>query len=107
AYFQAFGEMDADAWQTDFWDGVPVTLSNPYNIDNFVPNKAIVTYEGPKYLYNIASGGDFSPTLKPGGSLTLSFQVPNKPGLWDFGCFVQQYIHYRTGMRGKLMILPA
>lgn len=107
AYFQAFGEMSADAWQTDFWDNVPVTLSNPYKIDNFVPNKAIVTYDGPKYQFNIESGGDFSPTLKPGGSLTLSFQVPNKPGLWDYGCFVQQYIHYRTGMRGKLMILPS
>jgi hypothetical protein len=28
AYFQAFGELPADAWQIDFWDGVPVTLSN-------------------------------------------------------------------------------
>ena len=107
AYFQAFGELPADAWKVDFWDGVPVTLSNPNKVDNFVPHKALVTYKGPKSLYNIASGGDFSPTLKPGGSLSLSFQVPDKPGIWDFGCFVQQYIHYRTGMRGVIKIVKA
>ncbi|MCL5012499.1 MAG: twin-arginine translocation signal domain-containing protein [Firmicutes bacterium] len=107
AYFQAFGNLPADAWAVDFWDGVHVTLSHPYEVDNFVPNRAIVTYEGPKALYNIQTGGDFSPTLKPGGSLHISFTVPNKPGIWDYGCFVQEYIHYRTGMRGKVRILPA
>jgi hypothetical protein len=106
-YFQAFGELSADAWRVDFWDGVPVTLSDPYKIDNFVPHDALVTYEGPRSLYNIQSGGDFSPTLKPGGSLHIAFTVPNKPGIWDFGCFVQEYVHYRTGMRGKVHILPA
>lgn len=105
--FQGFGRLTSDGWHKDFWDGVPVTLSNPYKIDNFVPHKAIVTYTGPKAQYQIASGGDFSPTLKPGGSITLSFTVPDKPGIWHYGCFVQEFIHYRAGMRGTLRILPA
>lgn len=107
ASFQAFGQLTADGWVHDFWDGVAVTLSDPYKIDNFVPHKAKVTYVGPKSAFQIASGGDFSPTLQPGGSLHMSFTVPNKPGIWHFGCFVQEYIHYRTGMRGTINILPA
>lgn len=105
--FQGFGELPADAWRIDFWDGVKVTLSDPYKIDNFVPHKALVTYVGPKGPYQISDGGDFSPTLQPGGSLHLSFTVPDKPGIWYYGCFVQQFIHYRTGMRGIVNILPA
>ncbi len=105
--FQGFGELNADAFAVDFWQGVDVTLSDPVKIDNFVPNMAHVTYVGPKGPYQIASGGDFSPTLQPGGSIKLSFTVPDKPGLWQFGCFVQEYIHYRTGMRGTINILPA
>ncbi|MCY0897975.1 MAG: hypothetical protein OWU33_03420 [Firmicutes bacterium] len=103
--FPAFGVLNADGWVHDFWTGVHVTLSDPIGVDNFVPNKAIVTYIGPKASYQLATGGDFSPTLKPGGSIHLSFVVPDKPGIWHYGCFVQQFIHYRTGMRGILHIV--
>jgi hypothetical protein len=106
-YFQGFGVLNADGWVHDFWDGVHVTLSDPVAIDNFVPHKAIVTYVGPKGPYQLATGGDFSPTLQPGGSIHISFTVPDKPGLWHYGCFVQEYIHYRTGMRGTLNIIRA
>lgn len=107
AYFQGFGILNRDGWVHDFWDGVAVTLSDPIMIDNFVPHKARVSYVGSKRPYQIASGGDFSPTLQPGGSLHLSFTVPDKPGLWHFGCFVQEFIHYRTGMRGIINIVRA
>lgn len=103
--FQAFGVLNRDGWVHDFWDGVHVTLSDPVDIDNFVPHKAIVTYVGPKGPYQIGSGGDFSPTLQPGGSIHLSFTVPDKPGIWHFGCFVQQFIHWRTGMKGIINIV--
>lgn len=104
-YFQGFGVLNRDGWVHDFWDGVAVTLSDPIAVDNFVPHKAKVTYVGPKGPYQIASGGDFSPTLQPGGSIHLSFTVPNKPGIWHFGCFVQEFIHWRTGMRGVINIV--
>lgn len=106
-FFQAFGELSADAWAIDFWKDVDVTLSDPYKIDNFVPNTAHVTYVGPKGPYQIQSGGDFSPTIQPSGSIKLSFTVPNKPGIWYYGCFVQEFIHYRDGMQGIINILPA
>ena len=105
--FQGFGRLTSDGWAIDFWNGVAVTLSDPVGIDNFVPNLAKVTYIGPQSLYHIATGGVFSPTLMPGGTIHLSFTVPDKPGLWYYGCFVQQFIHFRTGMRGVLNILPA
>lgn len=105
--FQGFGRLTSDGWTDDFWNGVAVTLSDPYKIDNFVPHNAKVTYVGPKAAYQISTGGVFSPTLQPGGSVHLSFTVPDKPGIWHYGCFVQQFIHYRTGMRGTLNILPA
>lgn len=80
-----FGTLTADGFTKDFWQNVHVTLSNVSLMDNFVPNKAIVTYEGPKSAYQIASGGGFSPTLKPGGHVDISFTVPDKPGIWHYG----------------------
>jgi hypothetical protein len=101
------GVQTANAWKTDFWDGVHVTLSNVFGMDNFVPNEAIASYVGPKGPYAISTGGDFSPTLKPGGHVDISFVVPNKPGLWYYGCFIQSDVHYRLGMKGTVNILPA
>lgn len=89
----------------DFWDGIHVTMSNAHKVDNFVPNKAIVTYVGEKPF--TTEGGDFSPTLDPGGRVDLTFTVPNKPGTWYYGCFVQQFMHYLAGMQGTITILPA
>lgn len=102
-----FGTITADGFLIDFWANVPVTLSNPYMIDNFVPNKAKVTYIGPKSAYAIASGGGFSPTLKPGGHIDIAFTVPDKPGIWHYGCFVQNAAHWRLGMRGILNVVRA
>lgn len=101
------GNLTSDGWSDDFWTGVSVTLSDVYQMDNFVPNQANVSYVGPKAAYNIGAGGSFSPTLQPGGHVKLSFTVPDKPGIWHYGCFVQQQEHYRLGMRGTINILPA
>ncbi|MCY0880184.1 MAG: hypothetical protein OWU84_14755 [Firmicutes bacterium] len=104
-YVPPFGMLNGDGWVHDFWTGVQVTLSDPVGVDSFVPNQALVRYVGPRNRYRIATGGDFSPTLKPGGSLRLSFVVPDKPGTWHYGCFVQDAIHYRIGMRGILHVV--
>ncbi|MCY0875241.1 MAG: hypothetical protein OWT28_03050 [Firmicutes bacterium] len=100
----AFGPIATD-FTRDFWDGVPVTISDARHVDNLVLNKAVATFVGPKP--NVVTGGDFSPTLQPGGSINLTFTVPNKPGEWEYGCFVQQYMHYMAGMQGRITILPA
>lgn len=80
-----FGTLTADGFTEDFWAGVPVTFSNPSKVDNLVVNKAIPTFEGPKSAYRLATGGSFSPTLRPGGSIDIAFTVPNKPGRWQYG----------------------
>lgn len=102
-----FGTITADGFLHDFMAGVHVTMSNVYLMDNFVPNKSIMTYIGPKSDYQIASGGGFSPTLKPGGHVDFSFTVPDKPGIWHYGCFVQHAEHWRLGMRGVLNVVRA
>lgn len=99
----AFGPISTQ-FSTDFWNGVPVTFSNSKQVDNLSLNKAVASFVGQKP--NIVSGGDFSPTLQPGGQIDFTFTVPNKPGEWQYGCFVQQYMHYIAGMRGNLTILP-
>ncbi|MCL5971812.1 MAG: hypothetical protein M1499_04525 [Firmicutes bacterium] len=80
-----FGTLTADGFTEDFWDGVPVTFSNPYKMDNLVYSKAIPTFIGPKSDYLIEYGGALSPTLKPGGHIDLTFVVPDKPGIWQYG----------------------
>lgn len=89
----------------DFWDGVHVTVSHAYNVDNFVAGNAVMSYVGPKPF--VTEGGNFSPTLDPGGTVNMTFTVPNKPGTWYYGCFVQQFMHYLAGMQGTITILPA
>lgn len=80
-----FGTLTADGFDEDFWVDVPMTLSNPYKVDNLVLNKAIPTFVGPKSEFALATGGGFSPTLQPGGHIDISFTVPDKPGIWHYG----------------------
>lgn len=103
-----FGPI-ATQFKEDFWNGVHVTIEQADGVDNFVTNKAIVTSDvgKPPWLITEPDQGHFSPTLKPGGQITLKFTVPNKPGVWHYGCFVQGYIHYLAGMRGTINILDA
>lgn len=73
----------AVGWKDNFFDGVPIT-----------------------------SGGQtepipaFSVSLNGGQSFTFSFVVPNKPGHWTYGCFLQTGQHYMNGMSGAIDVLP-
>ena len=93
----------------DFWDQVHVTVADANLVDNFTTNKAIVTcnVNPHPWILSGAGNGNFSPTLFPGGHILLEFDVPNKPGRWEYACFVQGFVHYRAGMRGTIDILPA
>ena len=103
-----FGPI-ATGFHTDFWDGVHINILEAYHVSNWVTNKAIVTSQvsPTPWLVTGPGNGNFSPTLEPGGYVTWSFTVPNKPGRWMYGCFVQSFIHYVEGMRGTIDILPA
>jgi plastocyanin len=99
----------ATGFHTDFWDGVDVYISEAYHVSNWPTNKAKVkSIVSPHpWWSNDPADGNFSPALEPGGYVTWSFTVPNKPGRWMYGCFVQTFIHYEEGMRGTIDILPA
>jgi len=95
-------------FHTDFWDGVHVTIIDAHGADNWTTNHAIVKSNvptGPWFDTNPADG-NFSPTVVPGGWVEYQFVVPNKPGRWEYGCFVQGFIHYEEGMRGTIDIIP-
>ncbi|MEB3102027.1 hypothetical protein [Ferviditalea candida] len=93
----------------DFWDGVHVMVSEADAVDNLATNNAVVTCNVTPHPWLITApgNGNFSPTLMPGGMIRFDFTVPNKPGTWYYGCFVQGYRHYEAGMQGTLVILPA
>jgi plastocyanin len=93
----------------DFWDNVPVTISQAQGVDNLATNKAIATCDVKPHPWLITApgNGNFSPTLMPNGYIQLDFVVPNKPGQWKYGCFVQGFRHYEAGMKGTIDILPA
>lgn len=96
-------------FHTDFWDGVHVTVADASSVDNLATNLAVVKCDvNPHpWLITAPGNGNFSPTLMPGGHILLNFTVPNKPGQWQYACFVQGFVHYRAGMRGTINILPA
>lgn len=43
--------------------------------------------------------------LNSQGVLTISFVVPDLPGVWEYGCFAQNGQHYLNGMRGTIEIV--
>lgn len=101
------GTLSADGFDDDFWSGVPVVISDPYKIDNLTVGDSKATFTQPKSDYALVPGGPFSPTLQPGGHIKLNFNVPDKPGIWNYACFVQHQAHYRIGMRGTINIIRA
>lgn len=102
------GEETANGFKDLLFNGEHLTVSHAHLVHDLAVGGALVSYKGPKPP-NIHRGkaDGFSPTLYPGGGVDITFTVPDKPGLWDYGCFVQHFEHYRLGMRGKVNIIRA
>ena len=49
-------------------------------------------------------GMDFMAVVAPRGSLTFRFQVPDRPGDWELGCFAGDGQHYLNGMKGVVTV---
>lgn len=49
--------------------------------------------------------GNFMVVVQPGGSFTMTFTVPDNPGVWSYGCFQQTGEHFLNGMRGTVEVL--
>ena len=43
--------------------------------------------------------------LEFGGTATVQFVVPNKPGVWEMACFEESGDHYLEGMKGTITIV--
>lgn len=106
-------------FKEDFFAGVPVSAARPRNVVALFHPKnpiagpaagapfvkpfkmAMPTPQGPKRMppnLMLVLRGD-------GGTLTLTFTVPNRPGRWEFGCFAQDSQHFLNGMRGTVDVV--
>ncbi|WP_038090554.1 hypothetical protein [Acidihalobacter prosperus] len=76
---------EPDGWKTGFFAGV-----------------TIHTKSGDEKIQK-----DFSVSLTPGQHFTFRFTVPDKPGKWTYGCFLQNGQHFLDGMQGTVDVVAA
>lgn len=102
------GVETGNGFHEALFNGVDIQVSHAHLVHDLATGGAIVHYQGPKPPnIHVGRADAFSPTLYPGGEVDLTFTVPNKPGIWQYGCFVQHDVHYRVGMRGIINIVKA
>lgn len=105
-----FGKVPADGFGTAFFDGVDINIDDGANLLMLMPGNSKLTGKPAmsvlaKGAMNMSQGESFMPVMGPQGRLTISFTVPDKPGVWEFGCFQQSGQHFLNGMRGKVNVV--
>lgn len=117
----AFGPWPTGGFVTDFFAGVQVDIVRAQGLQMVMPAEARVRQEqidrsvsggmGGMEMGGAGAAGEgesgFMLMLDPGGSVTISFVVPDRPGSWEFGCFQQTGQHYTNGMKGRVTVEPA
>jgi plastocyanin len=107
------GPIQGDGFEDQLLDGATVELRAGNGVTMVMAETARLTGVDPMSLMGpdmdmsgqeMRMGMDFMAVVEPGGSLTVSFQVPDRPGDWEFGCFQQDGQHYLNGMRGVLTV---
>jgi plastocyanin len=108
-----FGPIQGDGFEDQFLDGATVELLAGNGVSMVMAETAGLTGVDPMSLMGpgmdmtgpaMRMGMDFMAVVDPGGSLRLSFTVPDRPGDWEFGCFQQDGQHYLNGMKGVLTV---
>lgn len=103
-----FGKVFPGGYETDFFEGVDVRLAHARKLAMLMPGDALVSGRMPPMDMGQMEMGHgesgFMLLVKPGGTATISFVVPNKPGRWEFGCFQQSGQHYENGMHGLVTV---
>lgn len=109
-----FGKAQRDGFVNPFFNSVTIRLENGRGLMMLAQGSARLTGVDPMKLLAPDMGGmqmmqmsDFMSVLMPGGQLTFSFTVPNKPGSWTYACFQQDGQHYLNGMQGVVNVIPA
>lgn len=118
-----FGARPTDGFARDFFSGVGVRLVRSEREAMLMPGRAKLAgagasegeampgmeMEGSAPMEGMGSMGDaaernFMLMLGAGGSATISFVVPDRPGRWEIACFAQSGQHYLNGMRGTIVV---
>jgi uncharacterized cupredoxin-like copper-binding protein len=108
----AFGVRPAGGYEVDFFEGVDVRLTHARQLTMLMPGDAYVSgasmgaMPGMEMAGVGGHGGEngFMILVEPGGTATISFTVPDKPGRWQLACFQQSGQHYSNGMTGSVTV---
>lgn len=108
----AVGPVQGDGFEEQLLDGATIELLAGDGVTMIMAETARLTGVDPMSLMPPDSmdmqatrpGMDFMAVVAPRGSLTFRFQVPDRPGEWEFGCFAQDGQHYLNGMRGVVTV---
>jgi len=107
------GPVQGDGFEEQLLDGVTVELLAGDGVTMIMAETARLTGVDPMSLMPpgmdmgpqaMRPGMDFMAVVSQRGSLTFRFQVPDRPGEWEFGCFAQDGQHYLNGMRGIITV---
>jgi len=110
------GPVQGDGFEQQLLDGATIEIVGGERVTMVMAETASLTGVDPMALMppdmdmsgmEMRPGMDFMAVVEAGGSLTFRFQVPDRPGEWEFGCFAQDGQHYLNGMKGTLTVLPA
>ena len=110
------GTLPADAahetliggFKHDLFKGMTIRVSHAHGVFLlFHPHEKVT---GPSVPAKFVQKQDVGPPifavqLLGGGAITFDFTVPDRPGLWGYGCFQQDSQHYLNGMRGQIEIV--
>lgn len=117
---EGFGETITDGFETDFFDHMNVQLLSGSRVLMVQPGTAHLSGIDPKktlasYPPGLVQEGDqfqivIAPPIhgqnpEPGGSITISFKVPDEPGRWEMACFQGNGQHIMDGMRTAINIV--
>lgn len=107
------GPVQGDGFEEQLLDGVTVELLAGNGVTMIMADTARLAGVDPMSLMRpgmdmtgqaMRPGMDFMAVVAARGSLTFRFQVPDRPGEWEFGCFAQDGQHYLNGMKGIVAV---
>lgn len=108
------GPLQGDGFEEQLLDGATVELLAGDGVTMVMAETARLRGVDPMSLMPsgmdmagqaMRPGMDFMAVVNARGSLTFRFQVPDRPGEWEFGCFQQDGQHYLNGMRGVVEVV--
>lgn len=107
------GAVQGDGFEEQLLDGATIELLAGDGVTMIMAETARLTGVDPMSLMPpgmdmgaqaMRPGMDFMAVVEARGSLTFRFQVPDRPGEWELGCFAGDGQHYLNGMKGVVTV---